>query len=146
MVLIDSSSKKPTGITAGLTDISFNVLPGEIFVLIGLSGSGKSTLIRCLNMLNKPTEGKIFFRDQEITAFSKSQLQNFRRTKISMVFQNFGLMDNRNVLENTYYGLEIRGVPLKERTEKAMEMLAMVGLQGWENEKISNLSGGMKNV
>lgn len=136
--------QEATGITAGLTDISFNVRPGEIFVLIGLSGSGKSTLIRCLNMLNKPTEGKIFFKDQEVTAFNKSQLQEFRRTKISMVFQNFGLMDNRSVLENTYYGLEIRGVPLKERTAKAMEMLAMVGLQGWENEKISKLSGGMK--
>lgn len=136
--------QEATGITAGLTDISFNVRPGEIFVLIGLSGSGKSTLIRCLNMLNKPTEGKIFFKEQEVTAFNKSQLQEFRRTKISMVFQNFGLMDNRSVLENTYYGLEIRGVPLKERTAKAMEMLAMVGLQGWENEKISKLSGGMK--
>lgn len=133
-----------TGITAGLTDISFNVKKGEIFVLIGLSGSGKSTLIRCLNMLHKPTCGSIYFEDQDITSFSPSELQNFRRTKISMVFQSFGLMSNRNVLENTYYGLEIRGIPKKQREEKAMEMLEMVGLKGWEYKQISDLSGGMK--
>lgn len=133
-----------TGITAGLTDINFNVQKGEIFVLIGLSGSGKSTLIRCLNMLHQPTCGSIYFEDQDITKFSPSQLQDFRRTKISMVFQNFGLMSNRNVLENTYYGLEIRGVPKKQREEKALEMLAMVGLKGWEHKQISDLSGGMK--
>lgn len=133
-----------TGITAGLTDINFNVQQGEIFVLIGLSGSGKSTLIRCLNMLHKPTCGSICFENQDITKFSAEELQNFRRTKISMVFQNFGLMDNRNVLENTYYGLEIRGIPKKERESKALEMLSMVGLNGWEYKKISDLSGGMK--
>ena len=113
--------QEATGITAGLIDINFTVNKGEVFVLIGLSGSGKSTLIRCLNML-----------------------QELRRTKVAMVFQNFGLISNRNVLENTYYGLEIRGVPLKERTEKAMQMLEMVGLQGWEQTRISALSGGMK--
>ncbi len=80
----------------------------------------------------------------DITKFSSSQLQEFRRTKVAMVFQQFGLMDNRNVLENTYYGLELRGIPLKERTAKAQEMLAMVGLEGLENKKISSLSGGMK--
>ncbi len=133
-----------TGITAGLTNINFNVKKGEIFVLIGLSGSGKSTLIRCLNMLHKPTSGSIYFENQDITQFSQAQLQEFRRTKISMVFQNFGLMSNRNVLENTYYGLEVRGVPKKEREEKAMEMLAMVGLRGWEHKQIGDLSGGMK--
>lgn len=133
-----------TGITAGLTDINFNVKKGEIFVLIGLSGSGKSTLIRCLNMLHKPSYGSIYFEDRDITKFSPGELQEFRRTKISMVFQSFGLMDNRNVLENTYYGLEIRGVPKKERENKALEMLAMVGLEGWEHKKISDLSGGMK--
>lgn len=136
--------QQATGITAGLTDISFDVERGEIFVLIGLSGSGKSTLIRCLNMLHAPTHGKILFEGQDITQFNSNQLQNYRRTKISMVFQSFGLMSNRNVLENTYYGLEIRGVPKKEREAKAMEMLAMVGLEGWEHKKISDLSGGMK--
>lgn len=136
--------QQATGITAGLTDISFDVQKSEIFVLIGLSGSGKSTLIRCLNMLHEPTSGQILFNGQDITQFNSNQLQNYRRTKISMVFQSFGLMSNRNVLENTYYGLEIRGVPKKEREAKAMEMLAMVGLEGWEGKKISDLSGGMK--
>ena len=106
-----------TGITAGLADISFEVQKGETFVLIGLSGSGKSTLIRCLNMLHEPTYGKVLFNGEDITKYNSKQLQEFRRTKAAMVFQHFGLMDNRNVLENTYYGLEIRGVPLKERTE-----------------------------
>ncbi len=133
-----------TGITAGLKDISFTVNRGEIFVLIGLSGSGKSTLIRCLNMLHAPTCGEVLFDGEDITKYNSQQLQEFRRTKAAMVFQSFGLMSNRNVLENTYYGLEIRGVPLKERTEKAMEMLSMVGLEGWEHKKISDLSGGMK--
>ncbi len=133
-----------TGITAGLADISFEVQKGETFVLIGLSGSGKSTLIRCLNMLHEPTCGKVLFEGEDITKYTSKQLQEFRRTKAAMVFQHFGLMDNRTVLENAYYGLEIRGVPLKERTEKAMEMLAMVGLEGWEHKKISALSGGMK--
>lgn len=133
-----------TGITAGLIDINFTVNKGEVFVLIGLSGSGKSTLIRCLNMLNPPTSGTVYLEGDNITDFSSKQLQELRRTKVAMVFQNFGLISNRNVLENTYYGLEIRGVPLKERTEKAMQMLEMVGLQGWEKTRISALSGGMK--
>lgn len=124
--------QEATGITAGLIDINFTVNKGEVFVLIGLSGSGKSTLIHCLNMLNPPTSGTVYLEGDNITDFSSKQLQELRRTKVAMVFQNFGLISNRNVLENTYYGLEIRGVPLKERTEKAMQMLEMVGLQGWE--------------
>lgn len=136
--------QEATGITAGLIDINFTVNKGEVFVLIGLSGSGKSTLIRCLNMLNPPTSGTVYLEGDNITDFSSKQLQELRRTKVAMVFQNFGLISNRNVLENTYYGLEIRGVPLKERTEKAMQMLEMVGLQGWEKTRISALSGGMK--
>ena len=136
--------QEATGITAGLIDINFTVKKGEVFVLIGLSGSGKSTLIRCLNMLNPPTSGTVYLEGDNITNFSNKQLQELRRTKVAMVFQNFGLISNRNVLENAYYGLEIRGVPLKERTEKAMQMLEMVGLQGWEKTRISALSGGMK--
>lgn len=136
--------QESTGITAGLIDINFKVMPGEIFVLIGLSGSGKSTLIRCLNMLNPPTSGTLYLEGSDITKFSNKQLQDLRRTKVAMVFQNFGLIDNRNVLENTYYGLEIRGIPLKERTQKAMQMLEMVGLKGWEYKRINALSGGMK--
>lgn len=139
-----SEVQQATGITAGLIDINFSVQKGEVFVLIGLSGSGKSTLIRCLNMLHPPTSGTVHLDGEDITVMNSKQLQNLRRTKVAMVFQNFGLISNRNVLENTYYGLEIRGVPLKERTEKARKMLEMVGLAGWEHTRISALSGGMK--
>ncbi len=139
-----SEVQQATGITAGLIDINFSVQRGEVFVLIGLSGSGKSTLIRCLNMLHPPTSGTVHLDGEDITVMNNKQLQNLRRTKVAMVFQNFGLISNRNVLENTYYGLEIRGVPLKERTEKALKMLDMVGLSGWEHTRISALSGGMK--
>lgn len=139
-----SEVQQVTGITAGLIDINFSVQRGEVFVLIGLSGSGKSTLIRCLNMLHPPTSGTVHLDGEDITVMNNKQLQNLRRTKVAMVFQNFGLISNRNVLENTYYGLEIRGVPLKERTEKALKMLDMVGLSGWEYTRISALSGGMK--
>lgn len=125
-------------------DVSFEVKQGEIFVLIGLSGSGKSTIIRCLNMLHQPTAGKIFFRGQNIAEFSEDELLELRRTKISMVFQNFGLMSHRNVLSNTAYGLEVRGVPRSEREERAAEMLKIVGLEGWERKNIDSLSGGMK--
>ncbi len=139
-----SEVQQATGITAGLIDINFSVQRGEVFVLIGLSGSGKSTLIRCLNMLHPPTSGTVHLDGEDVTTMSSKQLQNLRRTKVAMVFQSFGLISNRNVLENTYYGLEIRGVPLKERTERALKMLEMVGLAGWEHTRISALSGGMK--
>ncbi len=139
-----SEVQQATGITAGLIDINFSVQRGEVFVLIGLSGSGKSTLIRCLNMLHPPTSGTVHLDGEDVTTMSSKQLQNLRRTKVAMVFQSFGLISNRNVLENTYYGLEIRGVPLKERTERALKMLDMVGLAGWEHTRISALSGGMK--
>lgn len=139
-----SEVQQATGITAGLIDINFSVQRGEVFVLIGLSGSGKSTLIRCLNMLHPPTSGTVHLDGEDVTTMSSKQLQNLRRTKVAMVFQSFGLISNRNVLENTYYGLEIRGVPLKERTEMALKMLEMVGLAGWEHTRISALSGGMK--
>ncbi len=139
-----SEVQQATGITAGLIDINFSVQRGEVFVLIGLSGSGKSTLIRCLNMLHPHTSGTVHLDGEDVTTMSSKQLQNLRRTKVAMVFQSFGLISNRNVLENTYYGLEIRGVPLKERTERALKMLEMVGLAGWEHTRISALSGGMK--
>lgn len=136
--------KEKTGIFAAVTDVSFNVKRGEIFTLIGLSGSGKSTIIRCLNMLHVPSRGHVFVEGEDITAFDEKQLLELRRTKIAMVFQNFGLMRHRDVLSNVCYGLEIRGLGRKEREEKGMEMVAMVGLEGWENKKIDDLSGGMK--
>lgn len=135
---------KETEVTVAVDDISFDVERGKIFTLIGLSGSGKSTVVRCLNMLQPPTSGKIYFEGNDIEQFTKEQLINYRRNKISMVFQSFGLMSHRDVLGNVAYGLEIRGVKKKEREEKAMEMISMVGLDGWERKSIGNLSGGMR--
>lgn len=133
-----------TGVVVALWNANLSIKKGEIFVIIGLSGSGKSTLVRSFNMLNKPTKGKIYFQGKDISKFNKKQLNDYRRNKISMVFQQFGLMSHRDVLGNVEYGLEIKGVPLEERREKAKEMISMVGLEGYENEPITSLSGGMK--
>lgn len=135
---------KQTKSTVALNKASFEIYPGEIFVIIGLSGSGKSTLVRCLNGLNKPTSGKVEYHGQDIGKFSKKEMINFRRDKISMVFQQFGLMSHRDVLSNVEFGLEVKGVSKDERNKKSMEMIEMVGLDGHENESIAKLSGGMK--
>lgn len=135
---------KKTGVTIALWDVSFKVNPGEIFVIIGLSGSGKSTIVRTLNMLQRPTSGEILFDDINLCKLAKKELLQFRRNKMAMVFQNFGLIPHRNVLSNVAYGLEIKGMNRLEREEKAREYISMVGLEGWELKKISSLSGGMK--
>ncbi|MEF9853955.1 MAG: glycine betaine/L-proline ABC transporter ATP-binding protein [Hydrogenoanaerobacterium sp.] len=135
---------KQTGTTVALWDINFKVKRGEIFVIIGLSGSGKSTVVRTLNMLNKPTAGTIIFEGKEIEKFTKLQLRDYRRNKISMVFQSFGLMSHRDVMGNVAYGLEVKGMQRTLREEKAEEMINMVGLEGHEHSKINSLSGGMK--
>ncbi|HBR01390.1 MAG TPA: glycine betaine/L-proline ABC transporter ATP-binding protein [Ruminiclostridium sp.] len=135
---------KESGVTVAVNNISFEVERGKIFVLIGLSGSGKSTVIRCLNLLQPPTSGDILFEGKSILGFNKKELLDFRRRKISMVFQNFGLMAHRNVLDNVAYGLEIRGANRAERQSRAMEMIKLVGLEGWEGKNISQLSGGMR--
>ena len=133
-----------TGMTAAVTDVSFRVGKGEIFVLIGLSGSGKSTLVRCLNMLHRPSRGEVLIDGEDITAYDEVKLQKLRRTKISMVFQNGGLLAHRDVMGNVGYGLEIRGVKKAEREAKALEMIRMVGLEGHELESLDSLSGGMR--
>lgn len=136
--------QKKTGVTVALWDVSFEVKRGEIFVIIGLSGSGKSTLVRCFNKLNKLTSGKILFENSDVEQLTKKELLEYRRNKISMVFQNFGLMSHRTVMDNVAYGLEVKKIPKEEREAKAMEMISMVGLEGWENQPIESLSGGMK--
>ncbi len=133
-----------TGVTAALWDVSFRVKRGEVFVIIGLSGSGKSTVVRMLNMLNRPTSGRVIYDNSEIEKFGRKDLNDYRRNKISMVFQNFGLMSHRDVLGNVAYGLEVKGVSRVEREKKAMEMIGMVGLKGQERTPIGSLSGGMK--
>lgn len=133
-----------TKVTVALWDVNLEVKNKEIFVIIGLSGSGKSTLVRCFNMLNKPTTGHIYYNGKDISKFNKKELNNYRREKISMIFQGFGLMSHRDVLGNVEYGLEVKGVSKEERYKKSKEVISMVGLEGLEDEPISSLSGGMK--
>lgn len=135
---------KKTGVTVGLWDISLKIPRGKIFVIIGLSGSGKSTLVRCFNRLNTPTVGDVIFENRNLAALNKRNLLEFRRSKISMVFQSFGLMSHRDVLGNIVYGLEVKGISHTEREQKAMEMIHLVGLDGWEHKNCEELSGGMR--
>ena len=133
-----------TGSTLALTGISFDVMPGETFVLMGLSGSGKSTLLRCLNRLIEPTGGKIRIDGEEIVGMGEEELRMIRRRKLGMIFQNFALLPHRTVLDNVAFGLEIQGVPEEERHKKAEEVLQMVGLGGYGASMPGELSGGMK--
>jgi glycine betaine/proline transport system ATP-binding protein len=136
--------RKKTGVTAALWDINLSIPEGKVFVIIGLSGSGKSTLVRMCNRLNEPTSGKILFEGNDIGKLDTAGLRNFRRNKVSMVFQSFGLMSNRDVLGNVAYGLEVKGVDKENREKKAMKIIDMVGLSGWEHQDCSSLSGGMR--
>lgn len=133
-----------TGLTIGVEDANFSVRQGEIFVIMGLSGSGKSTLIRCLNRLIRPTRGEILLGDRDLLQMNRKELRQVRRKQMSMVFQNFALLPNRTVLANTEYGLEVQGVERSRRREKAVEALALVGLEGYENSQPTELSGGMQ--
>lgn len=133
-----------TGCVMAVRDVSFNVHRGEFFVIMGLSGSGKSTLIRLLLRLIEPTGGEIYVNGEDICQYSSDQLMNFRRYTTSMVFQHFGLLPHRSVLDNVAYGLKIRGVEKKERYDRAFEAIETVGLKGWENYMPSALSGGMQ--
>lgn len=133
-----------TGSTVGVYDVNFEVEEGEIFVIMGLSGSGKSTLIRLLNRLIEPTSGNIYIDGQDISSLDKEGLREVRRNKMSMVFQNFGLFPHRTILENTEYGLEIRGVPKEERQAKAEKALENSSLIAFKDQLPSQLSGGMQ--
>jgi len=135
---------KRTKCTVGVNKASFEIEEGEIFVIMGLSGSGKSTLIRCLNRLNDPTDGRVFFKEHDITRDTNKQLLQTRRTEMSMVFQKFGLLPHRTILENAAFGLEIRGEPKEKRDEKGKQALKTVGLEGYEDQYPSEMSGGMQ--
>ena len=133
-----------TGNTIGVKDANINIKEGEIFVIMGLSGSGKSTLLRCINRLMEPDRGEVIVDGTNVTDLDKEELREFRKDKFGMVFQHFGLLPYRTVLENTEYGLEIQQVPKNERRERAKQALKQVGLEGWEDQYPESLSGGMK--
>ncbi len=136
--------KEKTGCVVGVKDVSFDVAPGEVFVIMGLSGSGKSTLVRLLTRLIEPTSGEVVMGGQDIVSASDSELRELRRTHTSMVFQHFGLLPHRQVIDNVAYGLEVRGIGKKERRAKAQEIVELVGLKGYEKSYPDQLSGGMQ--
>lgn len=132
------------GCVVGVADASINVNSGEIFCIMGLSGSGKSTLVRHINRLLEPTAGQIFVNGEDIMAMAPDTLRKYRNEHISMVFQNFGLMPHRSVLDNVAMPLEIRGINKNERNEIAERTIDMVELTGWGNKFAHELSGGMQ--
>ncbi|WP_460793167.1 quaternary amine ABC transporter ATP-binding protein [Nocardioides pacificus] len=132
------------GLTAAVIDATFDVAPGEIFVVMGLSGSGKSTLIRMANGLLLPTAGSFQVAGQELSSMDARHLRQVRREKVSMVFQHFALLPHRTVGENAAYGLKVQGMNRSERERRADEALAMVGLEGWGGSRPDELSGGMR--
>lgn len=127
-----------------LKQINFTVKKGELFVLMGLSGSGKSTLARTFLRLIEPTSGQIIIGGENVTKMNKEKLQHFRRHRVSMVFQHYGLFPHYTVLQNAAYGLKARGDARGEREEAARTALKTVGLEGWEDHYPHSLSGGMQ--
>jgi glycine betaine/proline transport system ATP-binding protein len=132
------------GTTVAVRDVSFDVRPREIFVVMGLSGSGKSTLIRCLTRLIEPTAGEILLDGEDIRKADESRLRELRRHRFAMVFQHFGLLPHRRVIDNVAFGLEIRGDPKASRLERAREMCELVGLGALGESYPDQLSGGQQ--
>jgi glycine betaine/proline transport system ATP-binding protein len=136
--------REKTGCVAAVRDISIEVWPGEVFVVMGLSGSGKSTLVRTLIRLIEPTAGSIEIDGQDVMSATPAELRQVRRHAVSMVFQHFGLLAHRRVIDNVAFGLEVQGVPKAERLARAGEMLRLVGLEDAANQFPDQLSGGMQ--
>ena len=139
-----SEIQEALGLVVALRDVSFKVEKGQIFVIMGLSGSGKSTLVRCLIRLIEATDGAVMFDGEDVMKYDSDALTDFRRRKIAMVFQHYGLLPHRRVLDNVAYGLEIRGVDKDERYAAALDAIETVGLKGWEDYLPSEMSGGMQ--
>src|SRR6195952_2736700 len=133
-----------TGHVVGIRDVGFDVAPREVFVVMGLSGSGKSTLVRLLTRLIEPTAGTVELYGEQVTGMDDSALLDTRRRKVSMVFQHFGLLPHRKVVDNVAFGLEVRGEGKSKRRNRAQEMVDLVGLTGYENNYPDQLSGGMQ--
>jgi glycine betaine/proline transport system ATP-binding protein len=136
--------REKTGCTAAVRDVDFEVAPGEVFVVMGLSGSGKSTLVRCLARLIEPTAGEVTIGGADMAAASAKELRDIRRNRIGMVFQHFGLLPHRRVIDNVAYGLEIQGIGKDKRHARAREILSLVGLEGYDAAYPAQLSGGMQ--
>ena len=135
---------KETGCTIAVNNASLSVREGEIFVIMGLSGSGKSSLLRCINRLNRPTSGEILINGEDIAGIPVERLRSLRRKELAMVFQHFGLLPHYTVLQNIAFGLELQGVEKRERELKAAESMRLVGLDGYADLMVSELSGGMQ--
>jgi len=133
-----------TGCVAAVRDVSFDVPEGGVFVVMGLSGSGKSTLIRCFSRLIEPTAGEVLIDGNDVGALDAGALRELRRTRMSMVFQNFGLLPHRRALDNIAFGLEVQGVSKAERLARAEKMLHLVGLGSVGDSYPDELSGGMQ--
>ena len=133
-----------TGHVVSIADVSLQIQPGELFVIMGLSGSGKSTLIRCINRLVTPTSGQVLIDGEDIVHVSKERLREIRLQKMAMVFQQFGLFPHKTVAENVAYGLKMAGMAAAPRREKALATLERVGLQQWADYRPAALSGGMQ--
>jgi glycine betaine/proline transport system ATP-binding protein len=136
--------REKTGCVAAVRDVSFEVYPGEVFVVMGLSGSGKSTLVRTLIRLIEPTAGRVEIDGRDVTAASRAELLQMRRHTSSMVFQHFGLLAHRTVLDNVAFGLEVQGVAKAERHARAKDVLRLVGLEDAAGQFPDELSGGMQ--
>ena len=132
------------GYIGACQDVSFDVHKGEILIIMGLSGSGKSTLIRCITRLNDPTAGEMEYEGRDLLKLSERELIDIRRHKMGMVFQSFGLLPNRDVLENVAFPLEVQGMDREERVQRAKTMIELVGLQGRESYFPRELSGGQQ--
>lgn len=142
--LTRSELRAQTGNTVAVRDVSFDVAPGEVFVVMGLSGSGKSTLVRCMTRLIEPTAGSLTFEGEDVLTVDAARLRELRKTRFSMVFQHFGLLPHRNAIDNIAYSLEINGIKKAERHARANEVIELVGLQGFAHCFPEELSGGMQ--
>lgn len=140
----DDKALADEGYIGAVRDVSFDVMKGEILIIMGLSGSGKSTLIRCITRLNDPTAGEMDYEGRDLLKVSDEELTDIRRHKMGMVFQNFGLLPHRDVLSNVAFPLEVQGMAKAEREQRAREMVSLVGLEGREAYFPRELSGGQQ--
>lgn len=149
LALLDQGMDKPrilaqTGCVVGVAEVSLSIEAGEVFVIMGLSGSGKSTLVRHLNRLIDPSRGEIIVQGENVLGYGPGRLREFRRRDISMVFQGFGLLPHKNVLDNVAYGLRLRGESAAASREHARRWISQVGLDGYAEHWPEQLSGGMR--